>query len=110
MKEREPDTLSAVIETEREIQSALEAERKKVSDWIECVKGDEERRIVEEEERLKAWAADALAGAEAEAAARAEAVINQARRISQMLSRMDDASIRRLLSRRLAAILPDEKT
>lgn len=109
MKEGDTDILSAVIETEREIQAALDSERKKAREWVECVRAEEEHRIAEEEERLKAWAADALTKSEAEAMTRAEAIIRRAENISRMLSRMDDDSIRRLLSAHLTVILPEEK-
>lgn len=104
----ETDILSDVIETEQEIQTILERERKKSLEWIERVRAEVEREIAGEEERLKESAAKTLADAEADAEAKATELVNNAALQARRLAHIDDEVLRKIVARYIPRILPEE--
>ncbi len=100
------DILSTVIAAERDIRQRLDLERTRAREWLEKARADQERRLLEEETRIKAESGRSFGHAVRDAEARASAIQEKAAAEDAGLERLDDAALTLMIMKHIARILP----
>ncbi len=103
----EKDALGEVIEAEKRISERLEEEKRKAGQYLEEVKEETAREGAERERKLADSLEEAVREAEAEAGERAEEIRRRAKEYGRKLGALEDASLKRHVLGRIAAILPE---
>ncbi len=103
----EKNTLGEVIEAEKKIRARLDEEQRNAERHLKEA-GAQAARVVEEaEQRLRGSVERAVAEAEAAARRKAGAIRREARDWDLKLKALDEAVLRRLVLKHIAAILPE---
>ncbi len=103
----EDDVLTRIISVEKEIQASLESERSKAREWLEEVRRETEGEFVKAEARIREASQKSLAKARKEATIKAENIVSEAEDEAARLRNLDDETLRGIIMRRLAMILPE---
>ena len=99
------DILNEVIETEKDIQQCLEAERGRIAAWLEQVKLEAEAAVQREERNNSDVNVRALETAKKEAGVRAQQVVEQAEREAKRLEGIGPGSLTAIVMKRIPRIL-----
>lgn len=102
----EKDTLAAIVDVEKEVRELQEAEQTKAGEWLARVRREAEEELAREERGLEEALRDALARASSEAERKAAALVEEAEAKAERLGRLDDESLRVIVARHLAGLLP----
>ena len=102
----EKDTLSQVIEAEKEIQKRMEIEKAKAAEWLESAKKGAEADYLREEKKVRAsidqWQAETAKEAEENAAR----IVGCAAREAERFGAVEADSLKRIVLKHIARILP----
>jgi vacuolar-type H+-ATPase subunit H len=98
--------LGAVIEAEQEIQTRIEAERKKARERIDGVKAEAAQSAAEEAERLRRESAATLVTAKAGALARAAELLRRTERLAEELAALSDTRLQQIMAQQIHHVLP----
>jgi vacuolar-type H+-ATPase subunit H len=104
----EKHILSSVIIVEKEIRERLQAEKKKSREWLEKEKENAEKKMASAERELKKALDAAMKNAKLNAAKQASEIINSANAHVRMLQEMGDETLREIIVRHFAMIIPVE--
>jgi len=99
------DILNEVIETEKDIQQCLEAERARIASWLEQVRLEAEAAVLREERNNSDVSVRALEAAKKEAGQRARQVVEQAEREAKRIAGIDAGSLAGIVMKRIPRIL-----
>ncbi len=100
------DTLTTIVEVEKDIRVRLAAERKGAEERLAQVKREAEEEIRKEEERLEVALQQALAVARADAERKGTALVEDVAARAEHLARLDEKTLREIIARHLIRILP----
>lgn len=100
------NVLQRVIDTEREIEQAIESEKKKISAWLTPIIADCEAVLTEEDERLRRDFQAAVAKGRQQAAENAARQQASCREQAAALENISDQQLQEIIIKHLAVILP----
>lgn len=103
----ESDSLSRIIEAEKDIARIIEEERKKALQLVEQTKIDAAKRLAEERGSLSAALEAAIRNAEADAEKTASELLDKACKEAERLSGISNEEVNALLKKHLCRILPE---
>lgn len=102
------DILSKVIAAEREIQQRLELERTSARELVDKAKDERERKLLEEEGKIKEKFSISFGQAVKDAESRASEMLEEARAEAARLENLDDELLKRIITKHLVRILPEK--
>lgn len=102
----EKDVLAAIMEVEKEIEGEVAAEREREAERLDRVKQEIAQRLEQEKDRLDEWLLQELAAAGEAAERDARALEEEATARAEVLSRLDDETLQRVVLRYLTRIVP----
>lgn len=100
------DTLSEILEVEKEIKAMLDAERKRADQWLERMKLEIEQATQSELARLKDSVAQSEPVAKKAAEEKAAAIVQQARSRAEHIERIEEDRLTQIVRQSIAAIIP----
>ncbi|MGD1074830.1 MAG: hypothetical protein ABR903_01935 [Thermodesulfovibrionales bacterium] len=101
------NVLSEVVAVEREIQRCIEIERVKSREWIEKIKKESQEELLKEQDKIHETLRNASDEARKEAESKAAVVVKDALAKTEMLDRLKDDTLARIIEKRLIKILPE---
>ncbi|MGD0886869.1 MAG: hypothetical protein ABSA46_18665 [Thermodesulfovibrionales bacterium] len=103
----ETNILSEVVAVEREIQRCIEIEKEKSREWIEKVKKESQEELLREQEKIHETLRNARDEARKKAESEAAVVVKDALVKVELLDRLKDETLTRIIEKRLIKILPE---
>lgn len=100
------DILREIVAVEKEIQQNLDAERKRIREWLDKVKREAEEEVAREEERFRESCATALEEAKAEAERKAAEIVKEASARADIFKGLDGEHLRKNVIKHMVGILP----
>lgn len=104
--ETEKDTLSQVIEVEKEIQKCLALEKVKAAEWLEGVKKETEAESLGEETRIREALEESRTAASKEADRKAAEIVSTAALEAERLGHLETKTLQGIIEKQIARILP----
>jgi serine kinase of HPr protein (carbohydrate metabolism regulator) len=101
------NVLSEVVTAEREIQRCIEVERAKSHEWTEKVKKESQEEILREQKRIHEDLRIAIEEARNDAESKAAAVMKCALAKAEMLQKLNDETLGRIIEKLLTKIRPE---
>lgn len=102
----ERDLLSKILDTEREIQTKIESEKKRYAEAILKAKKEAEEKIVQEEAELREQLEKSVCKAEKIAEEKAVDILEAAARRADNLRSLPDEALQRIVMKYIDSILP----
>ena len=102
------DILNKVIAAEREIQRRLELERTSAREWVDKAKNEQERKLLEEDEKIKEKFSVSFGKAVKDAESRASTMLEEASAEAVRLENLDDEFLTRIIMKHIVRILPEQ--
>ncbi len=103
----EDDVLTRIISVEKDIQASLASERSEAWQWLEEVRRETEGEFIKAEARIREASQKSLEKARKEATIKGENIVREAEENAARLRNLDDETLRGIIMRRLAMILPE---
>ncbi|MGD0886210.1 MAG: hypothetical protein ABSA46_15300 [Thermodesulfovibrionales bacterium] len=101
------NVLSEVVAVEREIQRCIEIERVKSREWIEKIKEESQEELLREQEKIHETLRNASDEARKEAESKAALVVKDALAKAEVIQKLKDEDLTRIIEKRLTKILPE---
>jgi hypothetical protein len=102
----EKDTLSQVIEAEKEIQKRIEIEKAKAADWLEGAKKAAEADYLREEKKIRTSIERRQAEAAKEIEEQAARIVEGAAREAERFGSLEADCLERIVRKQITRILP----
>jgi vacuolar-type H+-ATPase subunit H len=100
------DILSKVVEVEKEVQQRIKIEEKMSQEWLENAKSEAEEKVLIEEKELKRNVHESIGKARLNAEIKAEAITRDANSEAKRLEKLDDDTLKKIISKHIIKILP----
>jgi hypothetical protein len=101
------DVLGMVIAVEKEIQSCLEAEKVRASEWLEGIRKSSVEESAQEEARIREDFLKSAAEAKDAATAKAALIIKEAEEKAGRLVTLSDETLTEIVMQRINRVLPE---
>ena len=101
------NVLSEVVAVEREIQRCIEIERVKSREWIEKIKEESQEELLREQEKIHETLRNARDEARKKAESEAAVVVKDALAKAEVIQKLKDEDLTRIIEKRLTKILPE---